>query len=1319
MINYKFSIKHVLLSCLMLAGFTTQFAYADTTYSEDFTGQSTTNNWYFFNGACLTAGTSTTAPDSSKAGSPPSCISILSSYYGAQKDGDPYLVGGVSGYLGSSTAPSSPSLQKPDPDGQGALRFTNGYNKGHNENGAIVSSTPFSASQGVQIAFKTVTYRGDSGGSGGDGADGISFYLMDASNPAGIGAWGGSLGYTCSNANPPYNGLVGAYLGLGIDEYGNFLNQGDNTASGYGYKPGRIGLRGAGSVSWSALTAAYSADPSNSSMPYYPASLATTCDSGNYDAVSGTCPICSSGTYNSVTGQCMSCSSGYVYDSSSNSCTGGTPTYCAVGTYFGGSCNSCATGTFYNGSCDSCPSGTFYNGTCNTCNSGYTFQTSGGHAGQCKKNSSNTYVASNTSSPNATSPSTTSPTNPPPSGNSTSGYGTLYSVKATQKTCSSGKLWNYSTPSSPTSAGATSLTNTANTAKILDYGVIPNAYQVLSGVKIANESATTRSQADVIFYNLKITQSGLLSLSYSINGGAYQQVIKSQDITASNGPLPSSLLFGFAGSTGGSTNVHEIMCFKAAQNTQSGSSTAVNTKQSAKVEAGTQAYFAFYNPGSWTGSVTANSITDNNGSVTVATTANWDASCNLTGVSTGNTCSSTGAGPSSAQSPSSRVMLTWNGSQGIPFEWNNLTTTEQNILNDDSHGSARVDFLRGDRSNELDSSGSGLFRIRDGILGDIVDSSPVWVGPPSAPYTTVWRDALNPGASMPENTNKTYQDFVTTNQTRLNVVYTGANDGFVHGFRAGSFDSNGNFVNNTTTPNDGQEVLAYMPGAILNDVVPSSVTASNNCPNPGTTTQTYGQNIHGVTPAIGASTACTNASLDYSNPQYGHNFFVDAAPGTGDIHYGGAWHTWVVGGLGSGGAAIYALDVTDPTKFSEKTANAAAVVIGEWTPADINCVGDGATSCGVNLGNTYGTPVIRRLHNGDWGVIFGNGFGSSTGDAGIYIMDVNQSTGISSFYYLSTGTAGNNGIAYVTPADLDGDHIADYVYAGDLQGNVWRFDLTNKDPTKWAASSSALFTTPSNQPITTQILSVFTYLNGQTYMVLDFGTGQRTQLTNTTATSYASGQQSLYGIWDWDMSGWNAQTKGTQYASLAGPVSITTSNLQLQTFTINTTNQDRDGENNPICWAGTSGCTGTSAQYGWYAPLPGVSGSTYEQIVYNPTIVKGAFTVNSLIPADNQPTSCSINNDKGVTYAVNAATGGIIPGVFPNDGDPSVVGVETDASGTSFSVTTAEGTTYLIFQTSHSNTNPNSGCNPDDPLSCKFNPTSNVSVKRLGWIERR
>ena len=207
------------------------------------------NSWKTFDGACLTAGDGT--------GSIPACVGLA--YYANQVQ-----IGGYKGYLGTSTAPSTGAGQPADPVGQGALRFTNWYTQA----GSIISSgTPFPTGSGLQVVFKTISYHGDSGGAGGDGADGMGFFLMDGAYPPyDTGAFGGSFGYTCSNQNndptlradmtPRGNttdGPISRYLGLGIDEYGNFLNPGDNTASGPGYVPGRIGLRGAGSIAWGPL----------------------------------------------------------------------------------------------------------------------------------------------------------------------------------------------------------------------------------------------------------------------------------------------------------------------------------------------------------------------------------------------------------------------------------------------------------------------------------------------------------------------------------------------------------------------------------------------------------------------------------------------------------------------------------------------------------------------------------------------------------------------------------------------------------------------------------------------------------------------------------------------------------------------------------------------------------------------------------------------------------------------------------------------------------------------------------------------------------
>ena len=94
-------------------------------------------------------------------------------------------------------------------------------------------------------------------------------------------------------------------------------------------------------------------------------------------------------------------------------------------------------------------------------------------------------------------------------------------------------------------------------------------------------------------------------------------MIANQNIQSSNGPLPDYVRFGFAGSTGGATNVHEILCFKSAAAVQTGSSAGVNEKESAQVQTGTFAYFAFYNQNNWFGSVTANALS------TDSTTAPW------------------------------------------------------------------------------------------------------------------------------------------------------------------------------------------------------------------------------------------------------------------------------------------------------------------------------------------------------------------------------------------------------------------------------------------------------------------------------------------------------------------------------------------------------------------------------------------------------------------------------------------------------------------------------------------------------------------------
>ena len=1131
--------------CLALVALAPALAGAQQSWVEDFTrytlpgynGLSGSDQfgWVAYYGACLTAGANSgTYQDSSPI---PPCVNN-SNYtgktsYGGTPNYNEIQYGGAYGYLGNSSAPSSQASQSPDPDQQGALRLTNG-GPYYAEHGAIISTTPFSAANGVKIKFKAVSYIGD--GSNGDGADGITFFMLDANAPTGwtgswpptVGSWGGSLGYTCSNSNSPYVGLTGGYIGLGIDEYGNFTNSGDNTATGPGQAPGEIGLRGNGSVSWPWLNFVNST--------YYPSSLSSTLQ-----------------------------------------------------------------------------------------------------------------------------------------------------TQAVLNTCKTGTLWNYSSgtgvntgvslPTGPNSGAATSTYNVAGEWQYGDYGYITR-YVLPSGTKIAyenNDQATARTNAQPIDYTLQITGSQTnppyqLSLTFSINGGAPQVVLNPTAIGGTNGVLPSSLYFGFAGSTGGSNNVHEILCFQADPANVSDSSASANMPLDRTIGA-FQVFLPSYNTQNWWGDIVASALTTSTNGYSLVLSTNWDASCVLTG----GTCPVSGGGTQtySGLSSTQRTILTWNGSTGVPFEWSNITSAQQSALTagDSTVTANRLNYLRGDRSNEINSvTGVGLYRYRTSLLGDIIHSGPYWQSAPSDDYPATWTDNLHSSATAPENSGPTYAAFTSTYAQRENFVYTGSNDGMLHAFEAGYFDANGNFQSSTNT---GIEELAYMPGYVVND-------------------------IHSTT-----------AQADYSNAQYGHEYYVDSGPRVDDLYYSGNWHSWLVGTLGAGGTGLYILDVTDPDgtqnsslAFSE--ANASSIVIGEWNASTITCAN--VSNCGTHLGTVSGYPMIKRFHNGLWGIVFGNGYNSSSGTAGIYVMIVN-SAGNYTFYYYDTGVGPSldplgksraNGIAYVAPADIDGDNIVDYVYAGDYFGNLWRFDLTSTCATssgsctgwgltKYGSSSiPSLFSTPYSssagnwQPISTRPLVL---VNSGRVLVV-FGTGVEVPFTISSGDTYASGTQALYGIWDYNMSAFDTAS-GLSLSYLSSTTTISTSNLVQQTVTEGTLYET--ATTNTVTWCTTSPC-GSGTELGWYLDLP----SSTEQIIYNPTLPSGILMVNTVIPSTIAKFSCTKpSTASGWTMALNPATGGafttspflnISTGAALTSGGSPVAGLAANGAGSIVSFT-VNGHTYWVTGT--------------------------------------
>ncbi|MEO8019282.1 MAG: PilC/PilY family type IV pilus protein [Pseudomonadota bacterium] len=480
----------------------------------------------------------------------------------------------------------------------------------------------------------------------------------------------------------------------------------------------------------------------------------------------------------------------------------------------------------------------------------------------------------------------------------------------------------------------------------------------------------------------------------------------------------------------------------------SSSSASVNT---GSISSETRVYQAKFSSGDWTGQLLSFPVitVDDTSTTTIneigtLAPAEWSAWEQM-----------------NSQAYDKRVIITNATGTATPFLWASLDTTRQAALQPsesgvNKKGALRVDYLRGDERKE--QRNGGTFRNRESLdpspsavtgamlpnkLGDIVSSSPIFVGPPPFAYS----DTLE---------SKKYSLFVTANANRPKMVYVGANDGMLHGFDAG---------NGTTK---GQEKLAFIPSAVFGNLV----------------------------------------ELTKPNYPFNHKFFVDGTPTMGDAFYNNDWHTVLVGGLNKGGKSIYALDITDPSGFTE--ANAANIF--RWEYKD------------VDLGFTYSRPAIAKMANGTWVAIFGNGYNASgtgaTGHAYLYVVNLETGAKLAKIDTVVGDTTTPNGLATPAVVDINGDSIVDFVYAGDLKGNLWKFDMRDVDPTKWnipytvSGNPVPLFTakdtqaTPVVQPITSKP-EVGRGPKGQGMVVL-FGTGKFMEANDKAPTQ----TQTFYGLLD-------------------------------------------------------------------------------------------------------------------------------------------------------------------------------------------------------------
>ncbi|RKY75222.1 hypothetical protein DRQ07_12210, partial [candidate division KSB1 bacterium] len=306
-----------------------------------------------------------------------------------------------------------------------------------------------------------------------------------------------------------------------------------------------------------------------------------------------------------------------------------------------------------------------------------------------------------------------------------------------------------------------------------------------------------------------------------------------------------------------------------------------------------------------------------------------------------------------------------------------------------------------------------------------------------------------------------------------------------------------------------------------------------------------------------------------------------------------------------------------------------------------------------DLGYSFSRAYIVRTGatdpNNEWVVIFGNGYESSNGEAILYVLRASDGFLLKKIH---TGVTGCNGLSSPAIIDVELDGKADYAYAGDLKGNLWKFDLTDGDISNWkvayndGTNPQPLFkavyddgVTGHNatiQPITVQPDVIVPCESGQKGYLIIFGTGRHLGNVDTDDISV----QTIYGVWDWQ-NAWddpatpsvnegNNKYMGSFMAPDANGVrklSNLNSNVataadvsllrQSQIFYSSVGGVDyRVLSKNTLDWFDPSSISGTGSgkHAGWYFDLP-IEG---ERIIRDFVVRNGVLVIISSIPSTSQ-----------------------------------------------------------------------------------------------------
>jgi type IV pilus assembly protein PilY1 len=399
---------------------------------------------------------------------------------------------------------------------------------------------------------------------------------------------------------------------------------------------------------------------------------------------------------------------------------------------------------------------------------------------------------------------------------------------------------------------------------------------------------------------------------------------------------------------------------------------------------------------------------------------------------------------------------------GIKFEWASLDPSQQAAMvsplspNDPKpqlnapNGPDILNYVRGDTSREGNDA-SKDFRPRDGnFLGDIF-SDLVYYGPSVS-------DGYDRFPDVSQADQEKYKNWKNdpVYKSTPGMLYVGANDGMLHAFNGAT----------------GEEVVAYVPASVI--------------------------------PKL----------YKLADPDYTHEFYVDATPFVAEAQIGGEWKNVLVGAAGvtspigvsttgAGERSYFAIDVTNPN---------ASKVLWEFTDPELGY-------------NSAGRATISRLKGGQWVAIFGNGYNSKSHRAQLFVVDIGNGTLLRRLD-TGVGDAPNpNGLS--APRAFDGDPeganlgeddqdgAINLVYAGDMHGNLWRFDLSDPNPASWTTTKLLVAKGPAPdnrlQPITAPPEVVrLRGDRGVTGIMVYVGTGKFFAPDDLTDNS----TQSLYGVLD-------------------------------------------------------------------------------------------------------------------------------------------------------------------------------------------------------------